>query len=60
MDRSNVGNAKVAGMDKALQMTVHDYYLVIIVFQVAYVVGGPISRFVHVRVCIPDQQLNFA
>jgi hypothetical protein len=46
MDRSNVGNARIAGMDKALSLSSNDYYLVIIVFQVAYVGGGPISRSV--------------
>lgn len=39
-DRSNIGNAKIAGMTKALHMKGNDYNVAVTVFTVAYVVFG--------------------
>ena len=50
MDRTNIGNAKVAGMDVDLNLTDNQYSLAIIVFQVAYVVFGVPSNMILPRV----------
>lgn len=39
MDRTNIGNAKVAGMDKDIGLSSTQYFLAIVVFQVGYVVA---------------------
>lgn len=39
-DRSNIGNAKIAGMTTALKMKGNDYNVAVTVFTVAYVVFG--------------------
>lgn len=39
-DRSNIGNAKIAGMTQALKMKGNDYNVAVTVFTVAYVVFG--------------------
>ncbi|KXJ89225.1 major facilitator superfamily domain-containing protein [Microdochium bolleyi] len=49
MDRSNIGNAKVAGMDRDLGMSDTDYSLAINLFQVSYVVFSVPSNMVLAR-----------
>ncbi|KAJ3523095.1 hypothetical protein NM208_g12581 [Fusarium decemcellulare] len=39
MDRSNIGNAKVAGMNDDLELTDEEYSLAIVVFIIGYVLG---------------------
>lgn len=39
-DRSNIGNAKIAGMTTELKMTGNDYNVAVTVFTVAYVAFG--------------------
>ncbi|KAJ4252859.1 hypothetical protein NW762_010765 [Fusarium torreyae] len=39
MDRSNIGNAHVAGMDVALDLTDSEYSTAIVVFVVGYIIG---------------------
>ena len=39
-DRSNIGNAKIAGMTEALDMKGNDYNVAVTIFTVAYVVSG--------------------
>jgi fucose permease len=39
-DRSNIGNAKIAGMTQSLHMKGNDYNIAVTVFTVAYVVFG--------------------
>jgi len=39
-DRSNIGNAKIAGMTKALHMEGNDYNVAVTIFTVSYVVFG--------------------
>lgn len=38
MDRTAIGNAKVAGMDKDLGLSSNDYFLAIVIFQLGYVI----------------------
>ncbi|GLA61424.1 hypothetical protein AtubIFM55763_006016 [Aspergillus tubingensis] len=40
MDRSNIGNAKIAGMSKELHLVGNDYNLAVTMFTVAYVIFG--------------------
>ncbi|EIT79221.1 permease of the major facilitator [Aspergillus oryzae 100-8] len=40
MDRSNIGNAKIAGMVKELHMVGNDYNVAVTMFTVAYVIFG--------------------
>ncbi|GAE00022.1 vitamin H transporter, putative [Paecilomyces variotii No. 5] len=40
IDRSNVGNAKIAGMPKSLHMKGNDYNIAVTVFTVSYIVFG--------------------
>jgi hypothetical protein len=40
MDRSNIGNAKIAGMQNDLHLSDTDYSLAINLFQVSYI--GPV------------------
>lgn len=49
MDRTNIGNAKIAGMDDALNLTDNQYSLAIILFQIAYVVFGVPSNMLLSR-----------
>lgn len=37
-DRTAIGNAKVAGMDKDLGLTSNEYFLAIVIFQLGYVI----------------------
>ena len=37
-DRSNIGNARIAGMEEDLDLTDNEYFLTIISFFVSYVV----------------------
>lgn len=39
-DRSNIGNAKISGMTKALNMQGNDYNVAVTIFTVSYVVFG--------------------
>lgn len=39
-DRSNIGNAKIAGMTQALKLKGNDYNIAVTVFTVSYVVFG--------------------
>lgn len=39
MDRTNIGNARVAGMDKDIGLSSTQYFLAIVVFQVGYVIA---------------------
>lgn len=50
MDRTNIGNAKVAGMEEDLHLTNNQYSVAILVFQVAYVVFGVPSNMILPRV----------
>lgn len=50
MDRTNIGNAKVAGMEDDLSLTSNQYSAAILVFQVAYVVFGVPSNMILPRV----------
>lgn len=38
LDRSNIGNAKVAGMDSTLKMSPSDYRWLLTIFYIAYIV----------------------
>ena len=49
MDRTNIGNAKVAGMDDALNLSDNEYSLAIILFQIAYVCFGVPSNMLLSR-----------
>ena len=49
MDRTNIGNAKVAGMEDALSLTDNEYSLAIILFQIAYVFAGVPSNMLLSR-----------
>ncbi|KAF2022394.1 MFS general substrate transporter [Aaosphaeria arxii CBS 175.79] len=49
MDRTNIGNAKVAGMDKDLGLTSTQYFLAIVVFQVGYVIAEVPSNMILSR-----------
>ncbi|KLO78970.1 allantoate permease [Fusarium fujikuroi] len=49
LDRSNLGAANVAGMNKTLNLSDQDYYHAIVTFQVAYVISGTPSNMILVR-----------
>ena len=49
MDRSNIGNAKIAGMQEALALSDTDYSLAINLFQVSYIVFSVPSNMILVR-----------
>ncbi|KAF1934729.1 MFS general substrate transporter [Clathrospora elynae] len=49
MDRTNIGNAKIAGMDKDLQLTSNQYSIALVVFFVTYVFFEPPSNMLLVR-----------
>ncbi|RKL32814.1 hypothetical protein BFJ72_g10314 [Fusarium proliferatum] len=49
LDRSNLGAANVAGMNKTLNLSDQDYYHAIVTFQVAYVISGTPSNMIIVR-----------
>lgn len=44
-DRSNIGNAKIAGLTKSLHMTGNDYNIAVTIFTVAYVVFSAPATF---------------
>jgi len=39
IDRANIGNAKLAGLEKELHMSGYDYNGVLSVFYISYIVG---------------------
>lgn len=45
IDRSNIGNAKVGGMDKDLHLTDEKYRLLTAIFYIAYIVFQPLLLF---------------
>jgi MFS family permease len=49
MDRTNIGNAKTAGMAKDLALTDSQYSLAVTTFQIGYVVAGPPSNMILTR-----------
>ncbi|KAI1257576.1 hypothetical protein MGN70_000619 [Eutypa lata] len=49
MDRTNVGNAKIAGMDHDLGLESAQYSVILVVFFVGYVVFEPPSNMILVR-----------
>ncbi|KAF2649206.1 MFS general substrate transporter [Lophiostoma macrostomum CBS 122681] len=49
MDRTNIGNAKIAGMDHDLALTSNQYSIALVVFFVGYVVFEPPSNMILVR-----------
>lgn len=49
MDRTNIGNAKIAGMDKDLHLTSNQYSIALVVFFVTYVAFEPPSNMLLVR-----------
>ncbi|KAH8725566.1 major facilitator superfamily domain-containing protein [Phaeosphaeriaceae sp. PMI808] len=49
MDRSNIGNAKIAGMQDALHLTDTQYSLAINLFQVSYIIFSVPSNMILVR-----------
>ncbi|KAL4973586.1 major facilitator superfamily domain-containing protein [Aspergillus desertorum] len=49
MDRTNIGNAKVAGMSDDLGLTSSQYSVVLVVFFIGYVVFEPPSNMILVR-----------
>ncbi|KAL4747041.1 hypothetical protein BDW72DRAFT_197099 [Aspergillus terricola var. indicus] len=49
MDRTNIGNAKVAGMSDDLGLTSSQYSIVLVVFFIGYVVFEPPSNMILVR-----------
>ncbi|KAL4876778.1 major facilitator superfamily domain-containing protein [Aspergillus karnatakaensis] len=46
MDRSNIGNARVAGMGDALDIDDNRYYLAVVLFQIGYVVAEVPSNII--------------
>ena len=48
-DRSNIGNARVAGMGDDLELTDDRYYLVVVLFQVGYVLAEVPSNMILAR-----------
>ncbi|KAK7183277.1 hypothetical protein DPSP01_011782 [Paraphaeosphaeria sporulosa] len=49
MDRTNIGNAKVARMDKDIGLSSTQYFLAIVVFQVGYVIAEIPSNMIMSR-----------
>ncbi|KAK5045778.1 hypothetical protein LTR84_008871 [Exophiala bonariae] len=49
IDRSNLGNARVAGMYTDLKLKDKDYYHAVVTFQVGYLIAGTPSNMVLVR-----------
>ncbi|KAF5983685.1 allantoate permease [Fusarium bulbicola] len=49
MDRSSIGNARVAGMGQALELTDDRYYLVVVLFQIGYVLAEVPSNMILSR-----------
>jgi hypothetical protein len=45
-DRTNIGNARVAGMDVDIGLSSTQYFLAIVVFQVGYVIAEVPSKYV--------------
>jgi hypothetical protein len=50
MDRSNIGNAKIAGMEEDLDLSDTQYSLAINLFQVSYIVFSVPSNMILARV----------
>ncbi|KAF2821223.1 MFS transporter-like protein, partial [Ophiobolus disseminans] len=50
MDRSNIGNAKIAGMEEALNLSDTQYSLAINLFQVSYIIFSVPSNMILARV----------
>ena len=46
VDRGNIGNAHIQGLDKSLHMTKNDYNIAVMVFTLGYVVFGLPANFV--------------
>jgi hypothetical protein len=44
-DRTNIGNAKVAGMNDDLGVNSTQYFLAIVVFQIGYVIAEVPSKY---------------
>ncbi|KAL5590049.1 hypothetical protein FOVSG1_011916 [Fusarium oxysporum f. sp. vasinfectum] len=49
MDRTNIGNAKIAGMADDLELTSSQYSIILVVFFVGYVIFEPPSNMILVR-----------
>ncbi|VUC27881.1 unnamed protein product [Clonostachys rosea] len=49
MDRTNIGNAKIAGMADDLMLTSNEYSLALVVFFIGYVIFEPPSNMILVR-----------
>ncbi|KAH7374554.1 pantothenate transporter liz1 [Plectosphaerella cucumerina] len=49
MDRTNIGNAKIAGMEEDLQLTSDQYSIILVVFFIGYVLFEPPSNMILVR-----------
>ncbi|KAK3934630.1 major facilitator superfamily domain-containing protein, partial [Diplogelasinospora grovesii] len=49
MDRSNIGNAKIAGLMTDLDLSSSQYSMTIVVFYFGYVVWGPVSNTILAR-----------
>jgi hypothetical protein len=50
MDRSNIGNAKIAGMEEDLNLSDTQYSLAINLFQVSYIIFSVPSNMILARV----------
>lgn len=44
LDRSNIGNARVAGMEESLNMTGHDYNNTLTIFFISYALAEPVTN----------------
>jgi hypothetical protein len=49
MDRSNFGNAKIGGMEEALDLSATQFALAIHLFQVSYIIFGVPSNMILAR-----------
>ncbi|KAL4930119.1 major facilitator superfamily domain-containing protein [Aspergillus undulatus] len=49
MDRTNIGNARLAGMEEDLSLTSSQYSIILVVFFIGYVVFEPPSNMILVR-----------
>lgn len=50
LDRTNIGNARLAGMEKDLKMKGHDYNTALTIFFVSYAGAEPFTNLVLKRV----------
>ncbi|KAJ5572410.1 hypothetical protein N7450_009394 [Penicillium hetheringtonii] len=53
MDRTNIGNAKISGMETDLSLTSNEYSIALVVFFVGYVVFEVPSKYEPLK-CLPD------